>query len=156
MPGLGGDDELIDDGSGAVNWRGIKSRTGHYLLFNDTDGSENAGITIQTGSASSASTIALLISGDDNGILIKTNQKVNVQGQDCTVTAQGTLTLQGQQKVSIQAPQIEINADQQFSVSSPQVSLQGDTTASLQGGTVSVEGDSTLSLSAPSISIGPG
>lgn len=90
----------IDDSTGAVNNRSIRSRSKHSLWFNDTSGQE--AITLQTGK--SECSIILKAAPDPTTVTIDSKGNVEIKGaQDVTVSADQNLTLKAGASLSIQA-----------------------------------------------------
>jgi uncharacterized protein involved in type VI secretion and phage assembly len=85
------------------NWRSITSRSGHVLLFNDSDGSETIEIIDKTGGNS------IVIDSASNTITIKSSQTIKVEAT--------SIELSGTTSVKVQAPSIDLKADGDMSVS---------------------------------------
>lgn len=130
--------------SGQVNERIIKSRSGHTIILDDTDGSEQIIIRDKTESNE------IVIDSSDNSMAI------NVEG-DFTVTAKGKITLnstgdleiaskangtvQAQSNLDLKATSnLTAEATGNAKLKGTQLGLEGTTTSELKGLTVSVNG----------------
>jgi phage protein D/phage baseplate assembly protein gpV len=99
-------DDAVDSGSGKVAQRGLKSRIGHTVLLDDTDGSEkieiqtsDGKVTVTLDQASSAITIDV-----DKDVSVTAGGNVEVKAdQDISIEASGNATLKGSQGVTIEA-----------------------------------------------------
>ena len=135
--------------AGTVNERIIRSRSGHVIILDDTDGSEK--ITIQDKTQkneiiidSSANTLTINI---DKDITIEAGAKVTVKsaqdmsfesqtnlnikaGANCTIEATGNMSLKGTQLSAEGTAQAELKA--------PMVSVNGSATTEVRGGLVRI------------------
>jgi uncharacterized protein involved in type VI secretion and phage assembly len=135
---------------GVVNERIIKSRSGHVIILDDTDGSEKITVCDKT---------------EANKIVIDSSQNsmaINVDG-DFTVTAKGKITLtstgdleiaskangtvQAQSNLNLKA-QSNLTAEAQGngSVKGMQLALEGTTKSELKGLSVSVNGSAMAEI----------
>ena len=138
---------------GLVNERIIKSRSGHTILFDDTDGSEmikifskseNDGHTITMNDNSSkiftlecASGAKITIDGDSGKIDIEGNADISIKSKaNINIESTGDMKLNAGKNLTMEA---KLNA----SLKGLQLALEGKTKADLKGLTVSVAG-STL------------
>jgi uncharacterized protein involved in type VI secretion and phage assembly len=108
-------------GNGKVNQRILKTRAGHTITLDDTDGSEKITIVDKTESNkieidSSSNKITIEAAGDvsvtasGDATVKAVNAKVTAD-QNGSFTAQQKLTLEGLQEVSIHGAQVKIKAD---------------------------------------------
>jgi uncharacterized protein involved in type VI secretion and phage assembly len=103
-----------DDGDAKKNnWRFIKSRSGHILLFDDTEGKERI-LLIDKDSKrqvlidSANSKIQVLC--DQGDVEVKASGKVTIEGgSDVTVKAGGNLNLEATGTVTIKGSTVNIN-----------------------------------------------
>jgi uncharacterized protein involved in type VI secretion and phage assembly len=109
--------EDVDDGG--ADRRSIWTRSGHVIQLDDTDGEEKILIVDKTGANS------ITITSSDNGIVISADGdiaiesasgNVMIEGNDVTITARGTATVEG----------------------TGGLELTSDATATLQGATVEI------------------
>jgi len=132
---------------GVVNQRMIKSRSGHVIILDDTDGAEKITIQDKTGSNE------MVIDSSQNSMTI------NVEG-DFKVVAKGKITLESTQDMTLKTKangtiettgdfkatatkNLTAEAKMNVNVKGLQLALEGQTKAELKGLTVSVNG-STL------------
>ncbi len=90
---------------GKNNHRTIKSRSGHTIRLNDTDGSEKIEIVDKTGEnriviGSSDNTMTIEAKGD---ITIKAGGKLSLSGNGVEVQSQAGVTVQGSQNIDVNA-----------------------------------------------------
>lgn len=113
---------------GKVEQRLFQSRTGHLLLFNDSD--DAPGVHIR----------------DRNGNVIElqtTNDLCHIQVRgDCQIVAQKNVTIQAGEKIRLDSRDIELNARNAIRLHGMTISLTGTggNSVTLQGTTVSVSG----------------
>jgi uncharacterized protein involved in type VI secretion and phage assembly len=109
-----------DDGKATENnWRFIRSRSGHLIKLDDTEGKERIDIF----GKDEKHRIAIDVSGekiqiecDSGDVEITASQgNVNVTAKAAKVEAQ-TVEVKGDTSVKVQAPQIEMKADSQMSL----------------------------------------
>jgi uncharacterized protein (DUF2345 family) len=110
--------ENNDDGEN--NLRSLKSRSGHIIRFDDTDGSEKIEIIDSSGNNSitidtTNNTIAIAADADitiqsNNGKLILSGNGVEITSQaDIKIEASQNLDLQGGPQLNIQGSVVNIN-----------------------------------------------
>lgn len=94
--------DQVNQGSGAVERRGMASRKGHTIGMHDADA--KSGIFLRTGGRK------LKIKLDETGteIVIDSQNRVVVKGVEIVVDASSKLQLKAGAEVSIQAPQVKI------------------------------------------------
>lgn len=108
--------------------RMIQTKAGHKLLFDDTDGKE--GVTVQTKGE-------LLVKLDDgkNSITIQDKGGKNIVKID---SANGTIAIQAEKKVSISAGSTKINME-----SGGSLLVSSDSSAKIKSSKITVNGDNT-------------
>jgi phage protein D/phage baseplate assembly protein gpV len=112
-------------GGGKVNKRILKSRSGHIITLNDTDGQEEISIIDKTGKNQ------IVIKSPDNSMQIK------VQG-DLTIEAQGKITIKGAKGVDvISQAQLKLSGQSGAELSSPaQTVVKGSAMVNVSGGMI--------------------
>ena len=125
---------------GKVNQRIIKTRAGHIVLLDDTDGKELVSITTKAGHTvvldDGNKNITIKDSTGNNKMVIDSNKNsmtINVNG-DFTVDAKGKVTIKSTQDMSLQS------TTKATVKGTTGLSLDGTTQAELKGATVSVSG----------------
>ncbi|EFM11324.1 conserved hypothetical protein [Paenibacillus curdlanolyticus YK9] len=110
-----------DDGNN--NKRIIKSRSGHEIVLDDTDGKENItitskdGQTIKLADGSDGPAIALkdangnevVIDGASNAITLKSSQKITIKSNEVQLEANASMTLKSSGTLKIQGSIVQIN-----------------------------------------------
>lgn len=130
-------------GSSKVNKRMLKTRAGHTITFDDTDGSELISIVDKTGKnvikiESSSNKISIQADGD---VAITTKGKTMVDAQqDVQITTQANATVKATGNVDVQATG---NATVK---ASGNASVQAMASLDLKGATVSLQADATMSI----------
>lgn len=129
-------------GGGKVNERIIKSRSGHVVIFDDSDGQEKIIIRDKT---------------EKNEIEIDSSQNsmtIKVDG-DFTVEAQGKITLKSTQDMTLESQangkvkttgNLNVEATGNGTVKGTQLTLEGTAMAALKAPTVSVEGSAMAEI----------
>ncbi len=121
---------------GKVNERIIKSRSGHLIILDDTDGAEKITIKDKTGKNE------MLIDSTQNSM------SINVDG-DFNVTAKGKITLKSTQDMSLESQangdikttgNLNVTATGNGTVKGAQLTLEGTAMGTLKAPTVSVQG----------------
>jgi uncharacterized protein involved in type VI secretion and phage assembly len=131
--------------SSLVNERLIKTRAGHVISLNDTDGSEMITIVDKTGNnlvkiESSSNRITIQADGD---IVIQAKGKVQVTAQDdVDVETQANATVKAQQNVDVEAMG---NATVK---ATGNASVEATGNLDLKGAMVNVEAQGTMSIKA--------
>jgi phage protein D/phage baseplate assembly protein gpV len=131
--------------SSQVNERLIKTRAGHIISLNDTDGSEMISIIDKTGNnlvkiESSSNKITIQADGD---ILIQAKGKVSVIAQDdVDVETQANATVKAQQNVDVEAMG---NATVK---ATGNASVEATGNLNLKGAVVNLEAQGTMSIKA--------
>ena len=119
------------DGSGQVNKRIFKSRSGHTIMLDDTDGAEEITIVDKTGSNK------IVLHSPDNSLQIK------VQG-DLTIEAQGKITLKA-------TTGLDISSSNSLSIKGMNSILEGT-----GGMTVKNGAGGQIAINGPTVSINNG
>ena len=144
---------MVDSGSGKVNKRVIKSRSGHVIILDDTQGSEQ--IIIRDKNAK-------------NDIVIESNgDKMTIKvGQDFTVEAGGKVSIKstgemaldsGSSKLSVKCGTLDIQAQQTGSIkATSSLTLEGTASLTAKGGgsvTVQNNAGAKVALTGPMVNI---
>jgi phage protein D/phage baseplate assembly protein gpV len=112
---------LIDGNSGAVNWRGFVSRTGHRLGISDENGKEH--VELRT--------------GDDKLILLLDKAKTAIEitsGGKVTIKGTGDIEISSDANVKLKAgANLELEATAQLKVKGAQVSVEGSGPVAVKG-----------------------
>ena len=132
-------------GSSKVNERLIKTRAGHVISLDDTQGSEKISITDKTGNnlmmiESSSNKITIKADGDIN---VDAGGKVNVKSkQDTIVDATGDVKVSTKGSATVDATgNASVTAKGNLDLKGSQVSVQADATMSLKAnGTLTIKG----------------
>lgn len=138
--------DAVDSGTSKVNLRVMKSRSGHTITLDDTEGTENvtvvskSGHTIKLDDPNGSETVTIKDKSGNNSFVIET------ASNKITITAQGDIDINATQDVNITGMNISIKANSQ-------ATMQGTESATVQGATCSVTGDESVSVSGPSVSI---
>ncbi len=124
-------------GNGQVNKRIVKSRSGHTIILDDTDGAEQITIIDKTGNNK------ITIHSPDNAIQIVAQGDLTIEAQG-KITLKGTagveMTSQAQVKVEGQAG-VEVSSDAQLKLSGTAgAELSSTAQATVKGSMVNVEG----------------
>lgn len=93
------------------NWRFIRSRSGHILKFDDTDGAEKIEIVGKDGGQSividtANNKIEIHCEGD---IAIKAKGKLSLEANEISVKAQSTMALEAQGSTTLKGSTVNIN-----------------------------------------------
>jgi uncharacterized protein involved in type VI secretion and phage assembly len=132
-------------GDGAVNKRVLKSRSGHIIELDDTDGEEKIIIRDKTESQklvidSAEKTFAITADGD---VTVESeNGKVTVNSKsDLTIEAKGNLTIKSTGNLKLDSGgNLDVKAAGNATVKGVQTSVEGSAKAEVKGATVSVNG----------------
>ncbi|MEA2593658.1 MAG: hypothetical protein QOF01_127 [Thermomicrobiales bacterium] len=148
------------DGSGVVNQRIWRSRTGHLFLFDDTDGKEAIQIIDKTGKNH------ITITSSDNKLEVHLEGDIDITSQTgkINVTAEKDISLESKSgKISLKAVNAEVEAQQSakmksgtsFDVqagtsfnakASTSAEISGSVSAKLEGGIANVQGQSATNI----------
>jgi uncharacterized protein involved in type VI secretion and phage assembly len=95
------------------NWRYFKSRSGHILRFDDTDGKEKVEIIDKAGKHkitvdTSGDKIEIVCDSGDINIKAESG-KVNVKASEVTVESSGDMTLKASGNLKLQGSKVDIN-----------------------------------------------
>jgi uncharacterized protein involved in type VI secretion and phage assembly len=127
--------------SGKVNLRALKTRAGHLILLDDSEGSEQISVTSKSGHTivlndkSGSESITVKDKTGNNKMVIDStanSMSIDVNG-DFVVNAKGKITLSSAQDMSLES---KANAR----VKGTQLGLEGTAKSELKGPTVSVNG----------------
>jgi phage protein D len=151
--------ELVD-GSGVVNQRIWRSRSGHLFLFDDTDGKESIRIIDKTDKNH------ITITSSDNKLEVHLEGDIEITSQtgQIKMTAQKDISLESQNgKISLKAINAEVEAQQAAKMKSgtsfdvqagtsfaakatTSAELNGSVSAKLEGGIANVQGQSATNI----------
>lgn len=110
-----------DDGKPKENnWRFIRSRSGHIVKLDDTQGAEKIEIVDKTG------TNSIVFDSVGNTITITASQTVKIEAPSVQVT--------GTTDVKVEAPKVEVSGQTQVSVSAPTIELKAQGQMTVDGG----------------------
>jgi uncharacterized protein involved in type VI secretion and phage assembly len=102
-----------DDGKPEENnWRQFRSRSGHVLRFDDTEGGEKIEVIDKDGKRRiviDTSGAAIRIECDSGEVQIHAEKQVTVSAKELTVRATDGLTLDGGKQVTIRGDRVDIN-----------------------------------------------
>jgi phage protein D/phage baseplate assembly protein gpV len=151
--------ELVD-GSGVVNQRIWRSRSGHLILFDDTDGNEAIRIIDKT----EKNHITITSSDDKLQVELQGDIEISSKNGQIKMTAQKDISLESQQgKISLKGVNAEVEAQQaakmktgtSFDVqagtsfaakASTSAEVNGSVSAKLEGGIANVQGQSATNI----------
>src|SRR5579875_2570761 len=120
-----------------VNQRIIKTRAGHVITLDDTEGAETISIVDKTGNN------LIKIESASNKITIKANGDIAIESQGTTsVTAQQNVTVEAQMSATVKAKK-DVNVQ-----ATGNASVQTDGTLDLKAKVVNVEAQGTMTLKA--------
>ncbi len=100
---------------GKVHTRVWQSRVGHKIEMVDDDSAATLTIAFKGGTSSVVLT--------KDGVTVKTDKTLTLDGKDIEVKASGKLSLEGSSGVSIKGGKVEINGSPDVTVSAPQIKL---------------------------------
>ena len=115
-------------GDGKVNKRIIKSRSGHTILLDDTQGSEEITIVDKTGNNK------IVLHSPDNSLQIKIDGNL-------TIEAQGTIKIKG-------TAGVEVSSEADLSVKGLSSTIEGSTSLTIKNGA-----GAQIALSGPSVNV---
>ncbi len=110
---------------GTVNQRIIKSRSGHVIILDDTDGSEQIIIRDKTGSNE------LVIDTASNSMSINVDQNL-------TIKTKGKIDIEATQDVSIKGQNVNVEGKQKSDIKAPQVGINGSAKVDVKGGMINL------------------
>src|SRR5687767_5318832 len=99
------------------NWRFLKSRSGHILKMDDTQGAEKIEIIDKTG---------------NNSVVFD--------------AAKNTITIKAAQTIKVEAPTVEVSGQSDVNIHAPKVSIKGDATLSVQAPKVDIKADAQMTI----------
>jgi len=132
-------------GDGKFNKRALKSRSGHLIELDDTDGSEKIIIRDKTEKQellidSAGNSFAIMADGDVS--VDSKNGKVTVNcGSDVTIEAKGNLTIKSTGNLTLDSKgNLDVKAAGNATVKGVNTTVEGSGKAEVKGATVSVNG----------------
>jgi uncharacterized protein involved in type VI secretion and phage assembly len=134
-----------DNGDGDNNIREIKSRSGHVLDFDDTDGEELVKIETNAGHV-----IKLEDESGSEKVTIEDQSGSNVITMD---SSSNEVSVEAGQTLSLSAPTIELNADSEVSISSSaKVNMEGKGKVNISSkGQLNVESNGMIGVKSTAI-----
>jgi phage protein D/uncharacterized Zn-binding protein involved in type VI secretion len=131
----GASPDLIDEATGLVNERRLKSRTLHNLTF--YDGEEINGIMLQIGDE----TQTIFMNAEEDMLTISIPEgALMIQGADVTINASGDLMLNSEGSVLINGSAVAVTADEVLTVAGGTVAMAGDDLVTIDGPVVAING----------------
>ena len=104
-----------DDGKN--NIREIKSRSGHILRLDDTDGSEKVEVIDKSGNS-------ITIESSNNQITVKATGKIKIEGNGIEITSQSDVQIQANSTMNIKAnATMSINANANMTIKGAMVNI---------------------------------
>lgn len=111
----GKDAPPADNSDGKNNLRLLKSRSGHVIQLDDTEGAENIKIVDKSGSNSiiiDAKTNAITITADADVTVQSANGKLILKGKGIEITSQDAVKIEASQNMDLKAgPQLNIKGN---------------------------------------------
>jgi phage protein D/phage baseplate assembly protein gpV len=137
-------------GSGKVNQRILKSRTGHIVILDDTQGSEQIVIRDKTGKNemvidSAKNSMAIKVDGD---FTVEAKGKITLNStQDMTLESKKNMTLESTSNGKFKAGSgLNLETNGNGTVKGTQLTVEGSARSELKGATVSVQGTSLAEI----------
>lgn len=119
--------------SGTVNQRIIKSRSGHVIILDDTDGSEKITIQDKTGKNE------IVIDTASNTMDINLEADINLTAKsNIVLTATSNIELKATGDVKISGANVNIEGKQKSDVKAPQVAINGSMKVDVKGGMINL------------------
>lgn len=135
---------------GKVEKRIIKSRSGHIITLDDTNGAEKISILDKAGqkvvldSSSGGEKIEVVDKAGNRVVMDGVGQSISIEGaKDITIKAMGKIEIDGQMgvKVNTAGGNLELSSSLQTSLKGTQTSVEGSATAELKSsGMLTVQG----------------
>jgi uncharacterized protein involved in type VI secretion and phage assembly len=136
-------------GSGKVNERIIKSRSGHLIILDDTDGAEQIIIRDKTGKNeividSSQNSMTIKVDGDftveaKGKIALKSTQDMSLESQaNGSIKTTGNLAVEAMGNGSIKGVQLTLEGTAKGELKAPTVSVNGSAMTEIKGGIVKI------------------
>ena len=136
---------------GKNNKRVIRSRSGHLITLDDTDGAEKIIICDKTGKNeiaidSTKNSLTIKVEGDfiveaKGKISLKSNQELSLESQADVKLKGVNLALEGSSKAELKGAQISIEGSAKTEVKGTQVSINGSAQTEVKGTQVSINGN---------------
>jgi type VI secretion system secreted protein VgrG len=125
--------ETVDEATGLINERQIRSRFQHNITFYDSE--ETSGIIIATGDEVQG----IFLNMEEQSLSIyNLDGSIEIEGVDIIINADGDLTLSSEGEVSI---------------SGASVNIEGEGDVTINGASIEIAGDADLSIDAPIVMI---
>jgi phage protein D/phage baseplate assembly protein gpV len=125
--------ETVDEASGLINERQIRSRFQHNITFYDSE--ETSGIMITTGDEVQG----IFLNMEEQSLSIyNLDGSLEIMATDIVVNAEGDLTL---------------SSEGELSLSGASVTIEGEGDVTVNGGSIEIAGDGDLSIDAPIVMI---
>ena len=125
--------ETIDEATGLINERQIRSRFQHNITFYDSE--ETSGIMIATGDEVQG----IFLNMEEQSLSIyNLDGSLEIMGTDVIINAEGDLTLASEGELSI---------------SGASVNIEGEGDVTINGASIEIAGDADLSIDAPIVMI---
>jgi uncharacterized protein involved in type VI secretion and phage assembly len=145
-------------GDGKVNKRIVKTRVGHTITLDDTQGNEQIQIIDKTGKNK------IEIHSKDNSILIKCEGNLTIEsGANISIKAQGNIEMSGQGNVDVKAQgQLKLSGQGGAEMTTPAVAKVSGTgsveasssgTAKIQGSLVNIQGSGPVTVTGTPIKL---
>lgn len=154
----GKDEPPEKNSDGKNNKRVIKSRSGHIITLDDTDGSEKIIICDKTGKNeiaidSSKNSLTIKVEGDftveaKGKISLKSTQELSLESQADSKLKGTNLALESSAKAELKGAQINVNGSAQTEVKGTQVSINGSAQTEVKGAQVSINGSAQTEVKA--------
>jgi len=114
----GKDSPPTTNSDGQNNIRMIKSRSGHIVRLDDTNGDEKVEVIDKTGNNS------ITIKSSDNSMTITANGTVKIQGQSIQITSQTDITVQAGTSISVNAnTTMDLDASAELNIQGAMVNI---------------------------------
>ncbi len=125
--------ETVDEATGLINERQIRSRFQHNITFYDSE--ETSGIMIATGDEVQG----IFLNMEEQSLSIyNLDGSLEIMGTDVVINAEGDLTLASEGELSI---------------SGASVNIEGEGDVTINGASIEIAGDADLSIDAPIVMI---
>lgn len=125
--------ETVDEATGLINERQIRSRFQHNITFYDSE--ETSGIMIATGDEVQG----IFLNMEEQSLSIyNLDGSLEIMGTDVVINAEGDLTL---------------SSEGELSISGASVNIEGEGDVTINGASVEISGDGDLSIDAPIVMI---
>ena len=131
----------MTDADDKNNVKEIRTRTGHRITFDDTDGTEV--LTIETAKAEhhmvfDVSAGSITITGTKLFKVEIPDGDVEVNCKNAKVTASEAVTIEGTKTVDVKSKEVTIKGDTAVTVQGAKVEVKGDSEVTITGGKVAI------------------